>query len=176
MFRPRVGLEDAHSLSDVQRFFIIMSPTSREGAPHRLIPIGKKRLPDPTKRERFFGFVQATDKKVNDIPDTSVAKLVCSSCIACNRMDCHIAKCFAEEAVSATLELCFIVEVCLGSQLDNLTAGLEAKEYETKTRGTRRTEAARALGEGISQWRHFALHASYMSCNSFFIINRAPRI
>ncbi|KAK9917620.1 hypothetical protein WJX75_006559 [Coccomyxa subellipsoidea] len=96
LYRPRVGLEDAHSLSDVQRFFIIMSPTSREGAPHRLIPIGKKRLPDPTKRERFFGFVQATDKK-----------------------------------------------------LDNLTAGLEAKEYETKTRGTRRTEAARALGEGV---------------------------
>lgn len=33
-------------------------------------------------------------------------------------------------------------------QLDNLTAGLEAKEYETKTQGTRRTEAARSVGEG----------------------------
>jgi hypothetical protein len=184
MIRPRVGLEDAHSLSDVQRFFIIMSPTSREGAPHRLIPIGKKRLPDPTKRERFFGFVQATDKKVNDIPDTSVAKLICSSCIACNGMDCHIAqwhaKCFAEEVVSATLALCFIVEVCLGSQLDNLTAGLEAKEYETKTRGTRRTEAARALGEGISQWRHCIVPFMQSTCratlHSFFTINRAPRI
>ncbi|EIE27488.1 hypothetical protein COCSUDRAFT_55496 [Coccomyxa subellipsoidea C-169] len=96
LYRPRVGLEEAHSLSDVQRFFIIMSPTSRKDAPNRLIPIGKKRLPDPAKRERFFGFVQATDNK-----------------------------------------------------MDTLMAGLEAKEYETKTRGTRRIEAARALGEGV---------------------------
>lgn len=33
-------------------------------------------------------------------------------------------------------------------QMDTLMAGLEGKEYETKTRGTRRVEAARALGEG----------------------------
>ncbi len=64
MFRPRVGLKEAHNLSDVQRFFIILSSTSRKDAPHRLLAIGKKRLPDPAKRERFFGFVQATDKKV----------------------------------------------------------------------------------------------------------------
>lgn len=59
-----MGLEEAHSLSDVQRFFIILSPTSRKDAPHRLLAIGKKRLPDPAKHERFFGFVQATDKQV----------------------------------------------------------------------------------------------------------------
>lgn len=64
MFRPRVGLKEAHNLSDVQRFFIILSSTSRKDAPHRLLAIGKKRLPDPAKRERFFGFVQTTDKKV----------------------------------------------------------------------------------------------------------------
>lgn len=58
-----MGLVEADKLSDVQRFFIIMSPKSRE-APHRLLAISKKKLPSPAKRERFFGFVQATDKEV----------------------------------------------------------------------------------------------------------------
>lgn len=58
-------VEEAHSLQDVQRFFIIMSPTSRKSAPHRLIVIGKKRLPDPKRHERYFGFVLATGPKVS---------------------------------------------------------------------------------------------------------------
>jgi len=33
-------------------------------------------------------------------------------------------------------------------QMEDLTAGLGPKENETKTMGTRRTEAARAAGEG----------------------------
>ena len=33
-------------------------------------------------------------------------------------------------------------------QLEELLAGLGPKEYETKTRGKRRVEAAHALGEG----------------------------
>ncbi len=44
--------------------------------------------------------------------------------------------------------------------MDNLTAGLEAKEYETKTQGTRRTEAARTVGEGdtLHAWLSFLQH------------------
>ncbi len=76
-----MGLEEAHNLSDVQRFFIIMSPTSRKDAPNRLIPIGKKRLPDPAKRERFFGFVQATDNKV--IGTLATCTIFCSGAVAC---------------------------------------------------------------------------------------------
>lgn len=37
-------------------------------------------------------------------------------------------------------------------QMDGLMAGMGPKESQTKTRGVRRTEAARAVGEGI---RHF---------------------
>jgi hypothetical protein len=62
--RPRVGLTEAHKLGDVQRFFMLLSPSSRPGAPSKLIPIGKKRLPDPATHERFFGFVQTTASKV----------------------------------------------------------------------------------------------------------------
>jgi hypothetical protein len=64
LHRLRVAVEEAHSLQDVQRFFILMSPTSREGAPHHLMVIGKKRLPDPRRHERFFGFVLATAPQV----------------------------------------------------------------------------------------------------------------
>lgn len=60
-----MGLTEAHSLSDVQRFFMLLSPSSRKDAPHKLIPIGKKRLPDPASHERFFGFVQSVSQKVN---------------------------------------------------------------------------------------------------------------
>jgi hypothetical protein len=33
-------------------------------------------------------------------------------------------------------------------QMEDLTAGLGAHEYDTKTQGRRRVEAARVLGEG----------------------------
>lgn len=60
-----MGVEEAQSLQDVQRFFMIMSPNSRpDAAPHRLIVIRKKRLPNPERHERFFGFVLATAQKV----------------------------------------------------------------------------------------------------------------
>ena len=65
LHRPRVGLAEAHTLSDVQRFFVVLSPESRQGAPRRMIAIGKKRMPDAATRERFFGFVQATADTVS---------------------------------------------------------------------------------------------------------------
>lgn len=34
------------------------------------------------------------------------------------------------------------------AQMEDLTSSLGAHEYETKTQGTRRVEAARSLGEG----------------------------
>ncbi|CAL8463489.1 g3023 [Coccomyxa elongata] len=61
-------MEETQSLQDVQRFFMIMSPYSRsDAAPHRLLVIGKKRLPNPERHERFFGFVLATAQKVEDL-------------------------------------------------------------------------------------------------------------
>ena len=34
--------------------------THRQEAPNRLLIIGKKRLPDVARKERFYGFVEAT--------------------------------------------------------------------------------------------------------------------
>lgn len=60
LYRPRVNVDHPTSVDDIQRFFMILAPTSRPKAPFRLLIIGKKRLPVPEKHERFFGFVEKT--------------------------------------------------------------------------------------------------------------------
>lgn len=52
--RPRTGLQEAHDTGDIQRFFIVMLPTSRP-APARLVVVGKKRL--PKRGQRFWAAV-----------------------------------------------------------------------------------------------------------------------
>ncbi|XP_039167790.1 uncharacterized protein LOC104446633 [Eucalyptus grandis] len=135
-YRPKVEREAAHGADDVQRFYIVLRPESRERPveekqdPHsgtegadpnssdkatvegghgsqevniekqallRLIVMGKKSLPDPSKRSRpQWGFVEMVTTKIDDV------KLA-----------------------------------------------LKAEEYDTSTRGHRHTAAARALGEGV---------------------------
>jgi hypothetical protein len=56
-YRPRVETEHVRSLADVQRLLIVLAPHGRDT--HRLLSIGRKRLPDPAERgrERFWGVV-----------------------------------------------------------------------------------------------------------------------
>ena len=68
--RPRVGLQEAHNLSEIQRFFIVMAPTSRK-APMRLAAVGKKQLPNTGGR--FWACIQGLSDKVTRVP-----KLACS--------------------------------------------------------------------------------------------------
>ena len=57
-----MGIQEAHDLSDVQRFYIIMAPTSRKGAPLRLAAVGKKQL--PKTGDRFWASIQGLADKV----------------------------------------------------------------------------------------------------------------
>ena len=57
-----MGLQEAHNLSDVQRFYIVMAPTSRKGAPLRLAAVGKKQLPQT--RDRFWACIQGLGQEV----------------------------------------------------------------------------------------------------------------
>eukprot|EP00891_Asterochloris_glomerata_P000121 jgi/Astpho2/121/Aster-04586 len=67
-YRPRVAVEHAESLDDVQRFSMILTPTSRAAdAPSRLIIIGKKRLPSVSGHERFFGFVAGSNNNREEL-------------------------------------------------------------------------------------------------------------
>lgn len=55
-------MKEAHSLSDIQRFYIVMAPTSRKGAPLRLAAVGKKQLPQ--LKGRFWACIQGISDKV----------------------------------------------------------------------------------------------------------------
>lgn len=55
LYRPRVGLDEAHGLRDVERFYILLKPWRRQS--YRLIILGRKRLPDPQQHDRFWAFV-----------------------------------------------------------------------------------------------------------------------
>ena len=63
--RARVDLKVARSMEDVQRFFMALRPGSRKGAPSRLVIIGKKRLPDVERHERFFCFLNTVAPTVS---------------------------------------------------------------------------------------------------------------
>jgi hypothetical protein len=92
-FRPRVGVEEVRALEDVARFFVVLDPDAR--GRDRLLIVGRKRLPDPSRHERAWAIVA----KVTEHPD-------------------------------------------------ELAEDLRPREYETRTRGRRRQQEARPVGEG----------------------------
>jgi len=70
MCRPCPGRDIARGPEDIQRFYIIMMPTSRK-APVRLLTMGTtKRMPD--QGERFWGAVLDTKSSVCDFNATHI--------------------------------------------------------------------------------------------------------
>ena len=68
IYRPKVEHTSAEGLEDIQRFFVILSPFDK--ALHRLIVIGRKKLPAITdEQERTWAFVQKVSRKAEDIED-----------------------------------------------------------------------------------------------------------
>src|SRR3977135_80403 len=55
LYRPRVGLDEAHGLGDVERLYILLKPWQAQK--FRLLIIGQKKLPDPNEHNRFWAFV-----------------------------------------------------------------------------------------------------------------------
>jgi len=55
LYRPRVEELAPDELSDVQRLLIVIKPENE--TVHRVIAIGRKRLPRAERRERFWGYV-----------------------------------------------------------------------------------------------------------------------
>jgi hypothetical protein len=63
-YRPRVTIEKVQELGDVQRLYILMQP---QDGPNRLLIVAKKKLPDISKRERLWSFVDLVSEKIGDI-------------------------------------------------------------------------------------------------------------
>jgi len=86
-YRLKVGVEEAHSLQDVQKLYVLLAPGSetsdtlqREAGkkykhPERLMILSKKKMPPVNldekskQHERFWGFVQRVSDRVEDIDE-----------------------------------------------------------------------------------------------------------
>ncbi|WP_274426632.1 hypothetical protein [Chelativorans sp. YIM 93263] len=56
LYRPKVNEDEPHGTGDVQRFEMVLRPVGGEHV--RLMIVGRKRLPDAERHERFWGFVE----------------------------------------------------------------------------------------------------------------------
>lgn len=65
LVRPRVMLPRATRFADVQRLFVVLSPSGR-GALRRLV-IGRKRMPDPARRDRQWAYVDRVGGTMGDV-------------------------------------------------------------------------------------------------------------
>jgi hypothetical protein len=66
-YRPRVNRETVEGPEDVQRLSIVLVPRGRRVV-RRLI-LGRKRLPDPERHERFWGFVDEVADRPQGVED-----------------------------------------------------------------------------------------------------------
>lgn len=66
-YRPSVSAETVEGVEDLQRFYMILSPD--EGGPARLIVIGRKRLADIPRHERYWGFVDMVAERPTAIEE-----------------------------------------------------------------------------------------------------------
>lgn len=67
LYRPRVDREDVEGLDDVQRFYMVLAPDGNDR--FRLIILGRKRLPDPERHEREWGFVAEVGESPDELRD-----------------------------------------------------------------------------------------------------------
>jgi hypothetical protein len=66
-YRPKIQEENPESVSDIQRFYMVLSPEDKQR--FRMTIIGQKQLPDPSQkgRERYWGFVDMVRKSPESI-------------------------------------------------------------------------------------------------------------
>src|ERR1700730_17417457 len=55
LYRPAVGVDEAHGFEDVRRLYILLKPSGRHI--YRLLIVGRKKLPAPEEHDRFWAFV-----------------------------------------------------------------------------------------------------------------------
>lgn len=72
LFRPKVLTDHPHSLNDIQRFEIVLHPEGKDL--FRLLVVGRKRLPDVSRHEKHFGFVEAVAADADELAKSFAAK------------------------------------------------------------------------------------------------------
>jgi hypothetical protein len=69
--RPRVQVEVARGLEDVQAFYVVLVPAGAGRA--RRVRVGRKRLPDRQGHERFWAYVERAAWRAADLVDDLAA-------------------------------------------------------------------------------------------------------
>jgi hypothetical protein len=72
-YRPRVDIQAVDNLSDVQRFFFVLEPDGTKL--FRRLVVGRKRLPDPSERQRTWAFVAEVAKRPADLREELARKV-----------------------------------------------------------------------------------------------------
>ena len=65
LYRPRVETFAARSLDDVQGFFVVLAPERGQRA--RRVRVGRKRLPDTGRHERFWAYVERVGTSASEV-------------------------------------------------------------------------------------------------------------
>ncbi len=71
VYRPRVQKVLARGIEDVQAFYVILVPEG--GRVARRLRVGRKRLPDGQRRERFWAYVERTGVLPGEVVDDLAA-------------------------------------------------------------------------------------------------------
>ncbi|MFP4163427.1 MAG: hypothetical protein ACLFQB_05880 [Chitinispirillaceae bacterium] len=68
-YRPKVGAKHPESESEIQRFYMVMSPDQQEQ--YRMAVVGKKELPEPEEsgHQRYWGYVTSVKSSPEQIRD-----------------------------------------------------------------------------------------------------------
>uniref|UniRef100_A0ACD5TCJ8 Uncharacterized protein n=1 Tax=Avena sativa TaxID=4498 RepID=A0ACD5TCJ8_AVESA len=137
-YRPKVDKEEAHSPDDVQRMYVVLRP---ESVPERGGKEGKKRKTrhggdDDDKGGSGGGDEGGHGKEEVNVEERPLLRLIVMG-----------KKSLPDPAKHGRPFWGYVDLVT--TDVEDVKDALKGEEYETKTRGKRHRQAARALGEGV---------------------------
>lgn len=137
-YRPKVELEEAHSIDDIQRFYILLIPRPPEFSTASDHPTGSK---DTDEDHEMAVLSEGADAVPVQEPKGHTKKRF--------RLIVPGKKSLPDpEHGRGRGNIFWGTTVTIGEDLKKLQEGLGEKEYETKTRGTRHQAAARLAARG----------------------------
>ncbi|KAG0472229.1 hypothetical protein HPP92_016775 [Vanilla planifolia] len=144
-YRPKIGKEEVHGADDVQRMYLVIRPESGER------PVEEKQSPDSGKEgKKRSKRVKEGDNRGKDkekpegghgSEQVSIEKQILLRFIVMGR------KSLPDPSRRSRPYWGFVEMVT--TEVEDIKIALKGEEYDTATRGHRRSPPARALGEGV---------------------------
>ncbi|CAA7265481.1 unnamed protein product [Cyclocybe aegerita] len=145
-YRPKVQLEEAHSIDDVRNFHILLVPRPPEFATSQDAAQEGIAKPEPEVDESEMKVLQEGADAVPAPPEPHTKKQH-YRLITIGKKKLPDPEHHGSEG-SRRKDIFWATVTAVGDDLHQLEQGLEARSYETKTRGTRHEESARLVARG----------------------------